>query len=37
MRTARNQTRSAVVRMWNKEIGRWIEKNGFDATGFGGA
>jgi len=37
IRTARNQTRSAVVRMWNKEIGRWIEKNGFDATGFGGA
>ena len=37
IRTARNQTRTAVVRMWNKEIGRWIEKNGFDATGFGGA
>jgi hypothetical protein len=37
IRTARDQTRSAVVRMWNKEIGRWIEKNGFDATGFGGA
>jgi hypothetical protein len=36
MRTARDQTRSAVVKMWNKEIGRWIEKNGFDATGFGG-
>jgi hypothetical protein len=36
MRTARDQTRSAVVKMWNKEIGRWIKKNGFDATGFGG-
>lgn len=35
MRNARNQTRSAVVKMWNKEIGRWIEKNGFDTTGFG--
>jgi hypothetical protein len=36
IRTARNQTRSAVVKMWNKEIGRWIERNGFDATGLGG-
>jgi hypothetical protein len=36
MRTARNQTRDSVVKMWNKEIGRWIEKNGFDTTGFGG-
>jgi hypothetical protein len=36
MRTAREQTRQAVVKMWNKEIGRWIEKNGFEATGFGG-
>jgi hypothetical protein len=36
MRTARDQTRSAVVKMWNKEIGRWIEKNGFETTGFGG-
>jgi hypothetical protein len=36
IRTARNQTRSAVVKMWNKEIGRWIERNGFEATGFGG-
>jgi hypothetical protein len=36
MRTARDQTRSAVVKMWTKEIGRWIKKNGFDATGFGG-
>ena len=35
IRTARNQTRSAVVKMWNQEIGRWIEKNGFDTTGFG--
>jgi hypothetical protein len=36
MRTARDQTRQAVVKMWNKEIGRWIERNGFDTTGFGG-
>jgi hypothetical protein len=36
MRTARDQTRQAVVKMWNKEIGRWIEKNGFETTGFGG-
>jgi hypothetical protein len=36
MRTARDQTRPAVVKMWNMEIGRWIKKNGFDATGFGG-
>lgn len=35
IRSARDQTRSAVVKMWNKEIGRWIEKNGFDTTGFG--
>ncbi len=37
MRTAREQTRSAVVKMWNRNIGRWIEQNGFDAEGFGGA
>ena len=37
IRTARDQTRTNVVKMWNKEIGRWIRKNGFDATGFGGA
>jgi hypothetical protein len=36
LRTAREQTRQAVVKMWNKEIGRWIEKNGFETTGFGG-
>jgi hypothetical protein len=36
IRTARDQTRSAVVKMWNKEIGRWIERNGFETTGFGG-
>lgn len=36
IRTAREQTRSAVVKMWNKEIARWIRKNGFDTTGFGG-
>lgn len=36
IRSAREQTRSAVVKMWNKEIGRWIEKNGFETTGFGG-
>ena len=36
MRTARDQTRSAVVKMWNTEIGRWIERNGFETTGFGG-
>lgn len=36
MRTAREQTRSAVVRMWNKEIQNWIVKNGFDTDGFGG-
>lgn len=35
MRTARDQTRSAVAKMWNKEIGRWIERNGFDTTGLG--
>lgn len=36
LRTARNDTRSAVVKMWNKEIQGWIEKNGFDTEGFGG-
>jgi hypothetical protein len=36
MRKARDQTRYNVVKMWNKEIGRWIEKNGFETTGFGG-
>lgn len=36
MKRARDQTRYAVVKMWNKEISRWIEKNGFEATGFGG-
>jgi hypothetical protein len=36
IRTARDQTRQAVVKMWNKEIGRWIERNGFETTGFGG-
>lgn len=36
MRTARDQTRQAVVKMWNKEIGKWIERNGFETTGFGG-
>lgn len=35
LRTARDQTRQAVVKMWNKEIGRWIERNGFETTGFG--
>jgi hypothetical protein len=36
MRTARDQTRQAVVKMYNKEIGQWIRKNGFETTGFGG-
>jgi len=36
IRKARDQTRAAVVKMWNKEIGRWIERNGFETTGFGG-
>ena len=36
IRTARDQTRPAVVKMWNMEISRWIEKNGFETTGFGG-
>jgi hypothetical protein len=36
IRDAREQTRQSVVKMWNKEIGKWIEKNGFDTTGFGG-
>lgn len=36
IRTARDQTRAAVVKMWNKEIGKWIERNGFETTGFGG-
>jgi hypothetical protein len=36
MRTARDQTRPAVVKMWNMNISRWIEKNGFETTGFGG-
>lgn len=35
LRTAREQTMSAVAKMWNKEIGRWVERNGFDAEGFG--
>lgn len=34
LRTAKNQTRSAVVKMWNKEIGRWIESNGIDVQGL---
>lgn len=37
MKNAREQTRSAVVRMWNRETMSWIERNGFDTTGFGGA
>lgn len=37
MRTAREQTRSAVVKMWNNETRRWIERNGFETQGFGGA
>jgi hypothetical protein len=36
IRNARDQTRQAVVKLWNKEIGRWIERNGFETTGFGG-
>lgn len=36
LRTAREQTRQAVVKMWNNEIGKWIERNGFETTGFGG-
>lgn len=36
IRTARDQTRSAVVKMWNRNIGRWIRQKGFDTTGFGG-
>jgi hypothetical protein len=36
LRTARNQTRSAVAKMWNKEIRQWIELNGFETTGLGG-
>jgi hypothetical protein len=36
MRTAREQTRPQVVKMWNMNISRWIEKNGFETTGFGG-
>lgn len=36
MRTARNDSRSAIVKMWNKEINRWVEKNGFELEGFGG-
>jgi len=35
IRRARDQTRANVVKMWNTEIGRWIEKNGFETTGFG--
>jgi hypothetical protein len=35
IRTARDQTRTAVVKMWNKEIGNWIAKYGFDTKGFG--
>jgi hypothetical protein len=34
LRTAKNDTRSAVVKMWNKEIGRWIESNGIDVQGL---
>ena len=36
IRTAREQTRPQVVKMWNMNISRWIEKNGFETTGFGG-
>lgn len=36
IRKARDQTRYEVVKMWNKEIGKWIERNGFETTGFGG-
>lgn len=35
LRTAKQQTRSGVVKMWNKEIGRWIESNGFSLEGYG--
>jgi hypothetical protein len=34
IRTARDQTRESVVKMYNKEIGQWIRKNGFDTEGF---
>jgi hypothetical protein len=34
IRTAREQTREKVVKMYNKEIGQWIRKNGFDTEGF---
>ena len=34
IKNAREQTRANVVRMWNFEIGRWIEDNGLEATGF---
>lgn len=36
MKNAREQTRSAVVKMWNKEIKNWIESEGFETTGLGG-
>ena len=36
IRTARDQSRDNIVKMWNREIGAWIKKNGFDTTGFGG-
>lgn len=34
MRTARDLTRDEVVRMYNREVGQWIRKNGFDTEGF---
>jgi hypothetical protein len=36
IRDARESKREEIVKMWNYEIGRWIERNGFDTTGFGG-
>lgn len=36
MRTARQQSQSAVVKMWNNEIRKWIEKNGIETEGLGG-
>jgi hypothetical protein len=35
MRTARDQTRPVVVKLWQYNISRWIESNGFETTGMG--
>lgn len=32
LRTARNNARPAIVRMWQREVQRWLDHNGIDKT-----